>query len=107
MVKCKACGYEYTYEDRGNIICTSCGFEWNPADDIKVYIDSAGNELREGDDVTLIKDLNIGSSSTVIKRGTKGKNIQLGEFKDNHDISCKIQGIGHIYLKTSVVKKVN
>ncbi len=106
MEKCKACDYEYTYEDRGKIVCTSCGFEWDPKDDIKTYKDAIGNELQEGDTVALVKDLSIGSSSNVIKRGTKAKNIQLGEYPDDHDISCKIQGVGHIYLKTSVVKKV-
>lgn len=107
---CKACKYEYTYEDRGMIVCSSCGFEWDPIQDEKdnnpIYKDSSGNILVEGDTVALIKDLKLGSSSNVIKRGTKGKNIQLGDYGNDHDISCKVDGHGALLLKTSVVKKV-
>ena len=42
--------------------------------DIKVR-DSNGAQLAEGDTVTLIKDLKLKGSSTVLKRGTVIRNI--------------------------------
>jgi protein PhnA len=46
--------------------------------DIKVR-DANGAALAEGDTVTLIKDLKLKGSSTVLKRGTVIKNIHLTE----------------------------
>jgi len=63
-----------------------------------------GNVLQDGDTVTVIKDLKIKGSSSVVKVGTKVKNIRLAD--GDHDIDCKIDGIGAMGLKSEFVKKV-
>ena len=73
------------------------------SDDIIVK-DSNGNILGNGDSVTLIKDLKVKGSSSVVKVGTKVKNIRLVE--GDHDIDCKIDGIGAMSLKSEFVKKL-
>jgi protein PhnA len=55
--------------------------------------------------VTVIKELKIKGSSSVVKVGTKVKNIRLALAGDGHDIACKIDGIGAINLKSEFVKK--
>jgi protein PhnA len=109
---CPKCKCEYTYEDRNLYVCPECAHEWDPAavaaepaDDAggKVYRDSAGNVLQDGDSVVVIKDLKLKGSSKVIKMGTKVKNIRLVD--SDHDIDCKIEGIGPMSLKTEFVKK--
>ena len=54
-------------------------------------------------DSTVIKDLKVKGSSSVVKVGTKVKNIRLVE--GDHDIDCKIDGIGAMKLKSEFVKK--
>ena len=49
--------------------------------DIKVR-DSNGAALAEGDSVTLIKDLKLKGSSTVLKRGTVIRNIHLTDNEE-------------------------
>jgi alkylphosphonate utilization operon protein PhnA len=70
----------------------------------KIIRDANGNELADGDTVTVIKDLKLKGSSLVIKVGTKVKNIRLVE--GDHDIDCKVDGIGAMKLKSEFVKKV-
>lgn len=65
--------------------------------------DSVGNELKDGDTVTVIKDLKVKGSSSTVKVGTKVKNIRLVE--GDHDIDCRIEGIGAMGLKSEFVKK--
>lgn len=67
-----------------------------------VVKDSNGNILAEGDSVTVIKDLKVRGSSSVIKRGTKVKNIRLTEDED--EIEGKVEG-SVIVLKASFLKK--
>lgn len=55
--------------------------------------------------MTVIKELKIKGSSSAVKVGTKAKNIRLGDAGDGHDISCKIEGIGAINLKSEFVRK--
>lgn len=62
-----------------------------------------GNTLVDGDTVTVIKDLKVKGSSLVVKVGTKVTNIRL--IDGDHDIDCKIPGIGPMQLKTQFVKK--
>ncbi|KCZ83640.1 alkylphosphonate utilization operon protein PhnA [Hyphomonas adhaerens MHS-3] len=104
---CPKCQSEFTYEDGPLLICPECGHEWSAdsaADsDEKVVKDSNGNPLADGDTVTVIKDLKIKGSSQVVKRGTKVKNIRLVD--GDHDIDCKIDGIGQMGLKSEFVKK--
>jgi len=71
--------------------------------DERVIRDSNGNVLTDGDSVTVIKDLKLKGSSMVVKVGTKVKNIRLVD--GDHDIDCKIDGIGAMKLKSIVVKK--
>ena len=106
---CPNCASEYTYESENILICPECAHEWSmnetdlPSSD-KVFRDAHGNELQVGDTVTVIKDLKVKGSSLVVKVGTKVKNIRLVD--GDHDIDCKIDGIGAMKLKTEFVKKV-
>ncbi|WP_414811530.1 zinc ribbon domain-containing protein YjdM [Paracoccus sanguinis] len=65
---------------------------------------SRHNLLRDGDTVTVIKDLRVKGSSAVVKVGTKVKGIRLVE--GDHDIDCRIPGIGQMGLKSQFVRKV-
>ena len=109
MPHCPKCGSEFTYEDGTLYICPECGHEWSreaPADsgdEGLVVTDANGNRLEDGDAVTVIKDLKVKGSSSVVKVGTKVKNIRLVE--GDHDIDCKIDGIGAMKLKSEFVKK--
>lgn len=105
---CPKCQSAYTYEDGALLICPECGYEWNhntaEADNSRQIRDSAGNVLQDGDTVTVIKDLKVKGSSSVVKIGTKVKNIRLVE--GDHDIDCKIDGFGAMSLKSEFVRKV-
>lgn len=68
-----------------------------------VVVDAVGNPLADGDTVTVAKDLKVKGSSSVVKVGTRVKNIRLVE--GDHDIDCKIDGIGAMKLKSKFVKK--
>jgi protein PhnA len=108
LPKCPACNSEYTYEDNGMYICPECANEWairaDAGDDQKRIVrDAHGNELKDGDSVTVIKDLKVKGASSVVKVGTKVKNIRLVD--GDHDIDCKIEGIGAMQLKSEFVKK--
>lgn len=104
---CPACQSEYTYEDGVSYICPECGHEWPQtaeSSEEAVIKDANGNVLQDGDTVTVIKDLKVKGSSLVVKVGTKVKNIRL--VGGDHDIDCKIDGIGAMKLKSEFVKKV-
>ncbi len=109
LPKCPQCGSEYTYEDRDMFVCPECGHEWTaaaPAQEAgeeRVIRDANGNLLADGDSVTVIKDLKVKGSSLVVKVGTKVRNIRLVD--GDHDIDCKIDGIGAMKLKSEFVKK--
>jgi len=109
LPNCPSCGSEYTYDDGINYVCPECAHEWSKeaapqeAEGGKVYKDAHGNVLQDGDTVTVIKDLKVKGSSSVVKVGTKVKNIRLVE--GDHDIDCKIDGIGPMKLKSEFVKK--
>jgi protein PhnA len=105
---CPKCQSEFTYEDTGIFICPECAHEWGleadaTAPEQRVWKDANGNVLQDGDTVTLMKDLKIKGSSSVVKVGTKVKNIRL--MDGDHDIDCKIDGFGPMQLKTEFVKK--
>lgn len=111
LPQCPQCNSEYTYEDNGMLICPECAHEWSKdvandtADNKKVVRDAHGNILNDGDTVALIKDLKVKGSSTVIKAGTKVKNIRLVD--EDHDIDCKVDGFGKMGLKSEFVKKIS
>jgi len=106
---CPKCNSEYTYADRGIFVCPECAHEWaadeatDNSEENPLIKDANGNTLNDGDTVTVIKDLKIKGSSSVVKVGTKVKNIRLVE--GDHDIDCKIDGIGAMKLKSEFVKK--
>ncbi len=109
LPNCPECGSEYTYLDGEMYICPECAHEWSANaeaagdDEGRVIRDANGNELADGDTVTVIKDLKVKGSSSVVKVGTKVKNIRLVD--GDHDIDCKIDGIGAMKLKSEFVKK--
>jgi protein PhnA len=106
---CPKCQSVYTYEDGTQLVCPECGHEWSVSsgeavvEEARVIKDAVGNVLQDGDSVTVIKDLKIKGSSLVVKVGTKVKNIRLTD--GDHDIDCKIDGIGAMGLKSEFVKK--
>ncbi len=105
---CPQCKSEYTYEDGAMYVCPECAHEWSKdaaaaSEEVRVWKDANGNVLQDGDSVTVIKDLKVKGSSLVVKVGTKVKNIRL--IDGDHDIDCKIDGIGAMQLKTEFVKK--
>jgi protein PhnA len=106
---CPTCGSALTYEDGLNFVCPECAHEWPQAMPVateaaRVVRDSVGNPLQDGDTVTVIKDLKVKGSSSVVKIGTKVKGIRLVE--GDHDIDCRIEGIGQMGLKSEFVKKI-
>lgn len=109
LPKCPKCGSAYTYEDGNMFVCPECAHEWSKeaateaADEGLVVKDAHGGVLQDGDSVTVIKDLKVKGSSSVVKVGTKVKNIRLVE--GDHNIDCKIDGIGPMKLKSEFVKK--
>ena len=110
LPNCPKCQSEYTYEDGNLLVCPECAHEWTleseaaSGDDTKVYKDANGNILSDGDTVSVIKDLKVKGSSSVIKIGTRVKNIRLVD--GDHDIDCKIDGFGAMKLKSEFVKKI-
>lgn len=113
--KCPLCGGENTYRDGNFRTCPDCSHEWDenakasaaaaPADDGAIK-DAHGNALQSGDSVIVLKDLKVKGSSSVVKGGTKVKNIRLVENStDGHNIACRIDGIGAMNLKSEFVKK--
>lgn len=94
------------------LVCPECAHEWSaeaPESSAAAEVlikDAVGNVLADGDTVTVIKDLKIKGSSTVIKVGTKVRGIRLMDGVGDHDIDCKVDGVGPMQLKSSVVKKV-
>lgn len=110
LPNCPQCNSAYTYVDGTSFICPDCAHEWTAGEDntgtenkAKVIKDSVGNILADGDSITVIKDLRVKGSSLVVKVGTKVKNIRL--IDGDHDIDCKIDGIGPMKLKSEFVKK--
>ncbi|WP_300495881.1 zinc ribbon domain-containing protein YjdM [uncultured Methylophaga sp.] len=109
LPNCPKCDSEYVYQDDNILICPECSYEWSAdtandkvetSDEI---LDANGNVLLDGDTVTVIKDLKVKGTSLVVKVGTKVKNIRLVD--GDHDIDCKIDGIGAMKLKSQFVKK--
>lgn len=113
LPKCPQCEADFTYLDGPLFVCPSCGHEWTTsasqapanvdAPEDTAVRDANGNVLQTGDSVIVIKDLKVKGSSLVVKGGTKVKNIRLVD--GDHDIDCKIDGIGAMSLKSEFVKK--
>ena len=113
LPNCPECSSEHTYELGALLVCSICAHEWaadegaaDAADSgPRVITDAVGKLLADGDTVTVLKDLKVKGSSTVIKVGTKVRGIRLIDGVGDHDIDCKVDGIGPTQLKSSVVKK--
>jgi len=110
LPNCPKCNSEYTYEDGSLLICPECAHEWSAdasseEDQEFTVKDANGATLRSGDDVTIIKDLKVKGSSSVVKVGTKIKNIRLVESAIDHNIDCKIPGVGALKITPMYVKK--
>lgn len=110
--KCPKCNSEHAYQDRDLWICPECAHEWSTAGDAVAAApqeagvrDTHGNALADGDSVIVMKDLKVKGSSSVVKGGTKVRNIRLQDATDGHNIACKIDGIGAMNLKSEFVKK--
>jgi protein PhnA len=112
LPRCPQCGSEFTYADRDLYVCPECAHEWTAAaiaegaqsaEQQRVVRDAHGNVLSDGDTVSVIKDLKVRGSSSVVKMGTRVKGIRLVE--GDHDIDCRIEGIGAMQLKSEFVKK--
>ena len=108
LPKCPTCSSEYTYEDGETFVCPECAHEWPIAaaetEVANIVVrDAFGNELKAGDSITVIKDLKIKGSSAVVKTGVKIKIIRL--VSGDHDIDCRIDGVGAMQLKSEFVKK--
>lgn len=111
-MNCPKCNSEHAYEDGTLWVCPECAHEWSAeagaiaaASPEAGVRDSNGNALSDGDSVIVIKDLKVKGSSSVVKGGTKVRNIRLTEGSDGHNIACKIDGIGAMNLKSEFVRK--
>ena len=107
---CPLCHSTYTYQDGDRLVCPECSHEWSPNQPpeakttVDLITDAHGTLLQDGDAIIVIKDLKIKGSSLVVKVGTKVKNIRL--TTGDHNIDCKIDGIGAMKLKSEFVKKI-
>ena len=107
---CPQCNSAFTYEDGSLYICSECAHEWTAGstsetvDSAHIIKDAHGTVLHDGDSIAVIKDLKVKGSSLVVKVSTKVKNIRLVD--EDHDIDCKIGGIGAMKLKSELVRKV-
>jgi protein PhnA len=108
LLPCPKCNSTYTYEYNMMYVCPECSHEWSKDEakidnDKFIVKDANGNLLEEGDYITLIKDLKVKGSSTILKVGTKVKILRL--MDEDHNIDCKIDGMGSMMLKSEFVKK--
>ena len=106
---CPQCASIFTYVDGAMLVCPECGHEWSGTpesetpEQARVVRDAFGSVLNDGDSVTVIKDLKVKGASSVVKVGTKVRNIRLVD--GDHDIDCRIEGFGAMQLKSEFVKK--
>ncbi|SMF58133.1 phosphonoacetate hydrolase [Alteromonadaceae bacterium Bs31] len=106
LPNCTECNSEFTYQDQGRYMCPECGHEWDESSeqvDGPQAKDVNGKVLCDGDSISVIKDLKVKGSSSVVKVGTKVKSIRIVD--GDHNIDCKIDGIGPMKLKSEFVKK--
>ena len=68
-----------------------------------VVKDAYGNTLTNGDSVMVIKDLKVKGTSTILKKGTKIKNIHLTDDEDV--IECNADGMKGLVLRVEFLKK--
>lgn len=110
---CPKCSSQHVYPDGNLWVCPECAHEWSQQAGGEaeaepqglVVRDAHGNVLNDGDSVTVIKDLKVKGSSSVVKVGTKVRDIRLLDSDDGHNIACRIDGFGAMNLKSEFVKK--
>lgn len=113
LPNCPKCGSEFTYENEDMYVCPECAHEWrkiplSESDEAEVVVkDAYGNLLKDGDTVTIIKDIKVKGSSSLIKIGIKVKDIRLVQEVNGHNIEAKVPGFGPMMLKSEIVKKSN
>lgn len=113
LPNCTQCGSAFTYENEDLYVCPECGYEWRKvlareSDEEEVIVkDAHGNILKDGDSVTIIKDIKVKGSSSLIKIGIKVKAIRLVKEVNGHNIEAKVPGFGLMMLKSEIVKKSN
>lgn len=114
LPNCPKCSSEFTYESEGLFICPDCSYEWsenlvsdNEEEEVTIVKDAHGNILKDGDTVTIIKDIKVKGSSSLIKIGVKVKDIRLVKEVNGHNIEAKVPGFGSMMLKSEIVKKSN
>ena len=111
LPNCVKCGSELTYENGDIYVCPECGHEWTETIETEkeeaavVVKDAFGNILKDGDSVTIIKDIKVKGSSSVIKVGVRVKDIRLVNEVNGHNIDAKVPGFGAMMLKSEIVKK--
>lgn len=107
-----------TYADGESLVCPECAHEWSPQSAnavesevepavepaVVVVRDAFGNTLQDGDTVIVIKDLKVKGASFVVKVGTKVRVLRVVD--GDHNIDCRIEGVGQMGLKSEFVKKV-
>jgi len=105
---CPKCKSEFVYQDQNHLICPECAHEWNPSEvlveDSFIVKDANGTLLEEGDKLTLAKDLKVKGSSLIMKVGTKAIIKRIVEGKD-HQLDCKVDGVGEMLITAKFVKK--
>jgi protein PhnA len=109
MPSCPKCSSNYVYEDGNIYICPECAQEWAKEDHLEKMdslraSDVNGSAINDGDTVVVVKDLKIKGSSSIIKVGTKIKNVRIVD--GDHNIDCKVDGVGAIQLKSEFLRKV-
>ncbi|MCB1855226.1 MAG: alkylphosphonate utilization protein [Halieaceae bacterium] len=107
---CPQCQSTFTYADRDLLVCPECGHEWHldgddgdAGEQLASVKDANGNDLFAGDSATLIKDLKVKGSSSVLKIGTRIKINRIVE--GDHNIDCRVDKAGEMMLKSEFVKK--
>lgn len=82
--------------------------EWRSASEMAAdaalaVVDAEGNALADGDSVTLVKDLKVKGTSTVLKRGTVIKSIRLTD--DPELVDCRHDTVKGLVLRTEFIRK--
>ncbi len=106
---CPKCNSEYTYEDNGMYICRNVPTNGTTPEPAQESDELNGRKMLTAicwltaTAFAVIKDLKVKGSSSMLKIGTKVKNIRLVE--GDHNIDCKIDGFGPMKLKSGVCEK--
>jgi protein PhnA len=107
LPSCPKCNSAFICKDSNLVVCPEFGHEWNldEASTIMAFLaakDAYGTLLQDGNMVTMIKDLKVKSYSSAAKVGAK---VKINRLVDgDHNVDCKVIGIGAMMLKSEFVK---